>query len=133
VDIVLREGDELTVGDLRFTALLTPGHVPDALCLVGDVGGRRVIFTGDTAIGDQGARKGVVGWLDGHWSSNPYHLLASLDRMAAAGADLMLAGHGLPIDGAANVATSLQHCRQRVEMLLAIPDLSSMMPLDLSR
>ena len=132
VEDVLADGDEVSIGPYTFTVLATPGHIPDALTLVGEVAGRKVAFTGDTAIGDQGGVAGVVGWLDGHWGSNPGHLVASIEKIAACQADLLLAGHGFPIDGADNVRRSLAHCAERLQQLLAVPDLQSMMPLDMS-
>ena len=41
---LLREGDTIDVGDLRFSVLHTPGHTPGSICLLGDNG----VFTGDT-------------------------------------------------------------------------------------
>ncbi len=131
VDEVLSDGQEIVLGGHRFVVMLTPGHIPDSISLAGEVAGKRVLFTGDTAIGDQGAARGVVGWLDGHWGSNPKHLLKSLARLADCRADLMLAGHGFPIAGAQKVAAALAHCTERVRQLLAIADLGTMMPLDL--
>jgi len=132
VEDVLADGDEVSAGPYTLTVLATPGHIPDAITLVGEVGGRKVAFTGDTAIGDQGRVLGVVGWLDGHWGSNPNHFAASIERIAACGADLLLPGHGLPIDGADSVRQSLRHCDERIQQLLAIPGLKTMMPLDMS-
>jgi len=129
---VLAEGDELSLGPDVFRVMLTPGHIPDAVTLVGEMAGRKVIFTGDTAIGDQGSAAGVVGWLDGHWRSNPKHLLRSIQRISQCQADLMLPGHGFPIEGKDKVAAGLAHCAERLERLLAIDGLGSMMPLDLT-
>jgi len=129
---ILADGDTVRLGPTAFEVMATPGHIPDAVCLAGEVAGRKVVFSGDTAIGDQGGARGVVGWLDGHWGSNPKHLARSIERIAACGADLMLPGHGWPIDGTDKVAESLAHCAQRLEQLLAIPALGCMMPLDLA-
>jgi len=131
VEEVLADGDEVALGPHAFTCLHTPGHIPDAITLVGDVGGRAVAVTGDTAIGDQGGIEGVHGWLDGHWHSNPRRLLASIGRIADRRCDLMLPGHGRPIVGRDAVEASLRHCADRLRRLLAIPGLGSMMPLDL--
>ena len=131
VDEILGEGDEVVLGTYRFAAMLTPGHIPCSVSLVGEVHGVKAVFTGDTVIGDQGAARGVVGWLDGHWQSNPRHLLRSIQRIAACEAELLLPGHGLPIQGAEKVRDSLQHCGDRVKQLLAIGDLGTMMPLDM--
>ena len=129
---VLAAGDSLSLGPYVFRVMLTPGHIPDAVTLVGEMAGRKVIFTGDTAIGDQGSAVGVVGWLDGHWHSNPKHLLSSIRRISQCQADLMLPGHGFPIEGRDKVAAALAHCAERLERLLAIDGLGSMMPLDLT-
>jgi len=132
VDDVLADGDPLSIGPYAFTVMHTPGHIPGSITLAGDVAGVKVVITGDTAIGDQGAATGVVGWLDGHWGSNPKHLLESIGRIARCDADLLVPGHGFPIRGAQAVRTALEHCADRLRQLLAIPDLGSMMPLDLS-
>ncbi len=132
IETVLDEGDEIRLGPYAFRVMLTPGHIPDAVTLVGEIAGAKVLFTGDTAIGDQAGFKGVHGWLDGHWGSAPRQLLRSIQRIAACEADLMLGGHGRPIVGAGNVAASLGHCCDRLQQLLAIEGLGSMMPLDLS-
>jgi hydroxyacylglutathione hydrolase len=43
-DRLLREGDNITIGDMNFTVIHTPGHTPGSICLrSGDI-----IFTGDT-------------------------------------------------------------------------------------
>lgn len=132
VEQVLGDGDEITLGGYSFTVLTTPGHIPCSITLVGEVAGRKVAFTGDTAIGDQVKGKGIVGWLDGHWHSNPRHLLKSVERIMQYAPDLMLPGHGNPSDGHDAVAASLEHCADRLRQLLAIETLSTMMPLDMS-
>jgi glyoxylase-like metal-dependent hydrolase (beta-lactamase superfamily II)/rhodanese-related sulfurtransferase len=42
----LRHGETLELGDLKITALSTPGHTPDALCYLCE----GVLFTGDTLL-----------------------------------------------------------------------------------
>jgi hydroxyacylglutathione hydrolase len=43
-DRLLREGDNIDIGDMRFTVIHTPGHTPGSICLLtGDK-----VFTGDT-------------------------------------------------------------------------------------
>lgn len=41
---LLRDGDEIEVGELRFRVLHTPGHTPGGICIYG----HGVAFTGDT-------------------------------------------------------------------------------------
>ena len=43
-DRLLKEGDVIEVGELRFTVLHTPGHSPGGICLAG----HGVVFCGDT-------------------------------------------------------------------------------------
>lgn len=43
-DRILQEGDEISVGNLSFRVLHTPGHTPGGISLVGD----GVVFVGDT-------------------------------------------------------------------------------------
>jgi len=45
-DLRLDEGDSLTIGGIRLTALHTPGHTRDSMCLVGV----DRVFTGDTLL-----------------------------------------------------------------------------------
>ncbi len=48
-------GDELTLGNIRFTALNTPGHSPDSITIVAKAENKTALFTGDTLfIGDVG-------------------------------------------------------------------------------
>jgi len=129
---ILSDGDTVRLGPLTFEVMATPGHIPDAVCLLGEVAGHKVLISSDTAIGDQGDARGIVGWLDGHWGSNPKHYVRTIRRLAACQAEVMLPGHALPIVGAEKVAESLAHCAERLEQLLAIADLGTMMPLDLA-
>lgn len=44
-DLLLRQGDELTCGELKLRVLHTPGHTPGSICLLAPGG---VLLTGDT-------------------------------------------------------------------------------------
>ena len=83
-DRLLCDGDELTVGDLSFTVLETPGHTPGCICLIGE----GVLFAGDTLFYDS------IGRVDFPGSDVP-SMLASLRRLATLPAELMVySGHG---------------------------------------
>ncbi len=41
---LLKDGDVIEIGDLKFTVLHTPGHSPGGICLLGE----GIVFTGDT-------------------------------------------------------------------------------------
>lgn len=43
-DYIAHEGDTITLGNLSFTVIETPGHTPGGLCLYGE----GVVFSGDT-------------------------------------------------------------------------------------
>lgn len=43
-DLMLNEGDNIDIDDLRFTVIYTPGHCPDEICLYG----HGILFSGDT-------------------------------------------------------------------------------------
>lgn len=43
-DFLLKDGEDITVGNLRFKVLHTPGHSPGGICLYGE----SLVVTGDT-------------------------------------------------------------------------------------
>lgn len=124
----VHEGDLVEVGDLSVRVLAAPGHTPDSLAFQTETAKNRVLFSGDTAIGDQPSGEGIIGWIDGHWHSNLTDYHRSLLRLREADADFMFPGHGISSDGQQQVTRSLNHCLERLERLGSIPQLSSMMP-----
>lgn len=132
LDESLSSGDTLAAGPFSLDVLSVPGHIPASLALSSVIDGVPLLFTGDAAIGDQGDALGVVGWLDGHWHSNPRHLLRSIRAMQSLAPSILLPGHGAPVSGRQEVDASLEHCAERLLRLLDIPYLNTMMPLDLS-
>lgn len=83
-DIYVSEGDTVTVGDMVFTVMETPGHTEGGVCYVCN----NVIFSGDTLF------KGSIGRTDFPSSSN-IDMRKSLDRLCLL-PDSMLVypGHG---------------------------------------
>ena len=103
VDRVLADGEETTVGNLVQKTIYTTGHSIDSICFVSEIGGRKVLFSGDTFIGrqtrpdrDNHTYPCVLGWLDGHWSDGLTRYVASLRKLQQLTADLALPGHGVP-------------------------------------
>lgn len=83
-DRTLAEGDVLTVGELSFTVMETPGHTPGCICLMGD----GVLFSGDTLFRDS------IGRVDFPGGDTPA-MLASLRRLTTLPSDLVVySGHG---------------------------------------
>ena len=83
-DRVVREGDVIEAGGLRFTVLHTPGHTPGSCCYQC----RRTLFSGDTLFMDSEGRTDFPG-------GDPHALAASLRRLAALEGDYAVyPGHG---------------------------------------
>ena len=83
-DILLSEGDTLTIGDLNFSILHTPGHSPGGICLYGG----NTVITGDTLF------KGSVGRTD-FYGGDMEKLKQSFRRLLALPEDTnVLPGHG---------------------------------------
>lgn len=63
-DILLKEGDEIKIGEATLKVLHTPGHTPGGICLVG----KNFIFTGDTLFKNGTGRTDIPGasaiWLE---------------------------------------------------------------------
>ena len=83
---LLNGGESVSVGDMRFTLLHTPGHSKGSCCYrAGDT-----LFTGDTLFCGGVGRTDLYG---GNWRE----LLSSLERLAALSGDFSLyPGHGEP-------------------------------------
>ncbi len=86
-DVLLREGDVITVGSISLVVLHTPGHTPGSVCLYSKE--NRVVFTGDTLFA------GSVGRVDLPYSE-PEKLIPSIQRklMVLPDDTLVLPGHG---------------------------------------
>jgi glyoxylase-like metal-dependent hydrolase (beta-lactamase superfamily II) len=83
---LLKEWDELSVGNLRFTVVHTPGHTPGSICLFEPV--RKVLFSGDTLFASGYGRTDLPG-------GDEAQLELSLGRLAALPHDVQVyPGHG---------------------------------------
>jgi hydroxyacylglutathione hydrolase len=56
-DMLVSEGDELRVGDMKFTVLSTPGHSPGGICLFGE----GLLLSGDTVFAGSVGRTDIFG------------------------------------------------------------------------
>ncbi len=83
-DILLKEGDKISFGDLEVTLMHTPGHSEGSVCyFIGDA-----MFSGDTLFDGGIGRSDLVG-------SDTLKLINSLKRIAAIECDYTLyTGHG---------------------------------------
>jgi glyoxylase-like metal-dependent hydrolase (beta-lactamase superfamily II) len=57
-DILLKGGDMITVGELKFTVIHTPGHSRGGICLFGE----GVLFSGDTLFSGSIGRTDLARW-----------------------------------------------------------------------
>jgi len=92
-----------------FTALATPGHSPDSVCLLMD----RTLFTGDTVLGE-----GSVFIAPGEGSLGAY--LDSLRRLRSLDLEVLCPGHGPYVwEPAAKLDEYLEHRLDRERRLVA--------------
>lgn len=85
VDLVLNEGDEITVGKLKLQVWHTPGHTSGQIALkMGNL-----LFSGDNIY-----RDGGVGVIDAHHGSNLPAFISSLKRIQADNSEFLLPSHG---------------------------------------
>ena len=105
-DVLLRNGESVTIGDAALTAIHTPGHAPDHLCFA--LKQSPVLFSGDHVMGWSTS---VIAPPEG----NMGEYLASLELMLARRETLYLPGHGEPVDDGCRTARAYLIHRQMRE------------------
>ena len=85
IDIVLKDGDTIDLGDATLTVIHTPGHTPGSICLYDPVS--KVLFTGDTVFeGGSFGRTDIGG--------DEEQMIASLEKLTKVDAAVLYPGHG---------------------------------------
>ena len=104
IDIVLKDGDEIDLGDMKLQVIHTPGHTPGSICLYEPVS--KTLFTGDTVFEDGGFGRTDIG-------GNPEHMLSSLERLTKYDVTALYSGHGNAVVNGAKEAlqASLKNAR----------------------
>lgn len=88
-DVVLRGGEDLTIGNLHVQALHVAGHTDDSVCYLVETAGLRALFTGDTVFFD-----GLVGLVNlPGCSIDAYR--ANIPKLANLSVDMLLPAHGV--------------------------------------
>jgi len=87
VDRTVGEGDHIRVGKISLRAIATPGHCEGHLSFIGEVNGRRTLFTGDALF-----HGGKVVWQTTYDCSVQEHV-RSIRRLEAESFDAFLPGH----------------------------------------
>ena len=88
-DFFLTEGD-LTIGELDFQVIVTPGHSPGSICLYWP--DRKVLFTGDVVFNQSIGRTDLPGGSSGD-------LKKSIIRLSKLDVEYLLTGHGEMVTG----------------------------------
>jgi hydroxyacylglutathione hydrolase len=89
----LQEGD-LTVGDITFQVILTPGHSPGSVCLYWPE--KKALFTGDVVFSQSIGRTDLPG-------GSGKQLKESISRLAELDVEVLCPGHGDVVVGRENV------------------------------
>jgi glyoxylase-like metal-dependent hydrolase (beta-lactamase superfamily II) len=84
VDVVLRDGDTLRMGDGDFEVIHTPGHSSDSICLYNR--GEGVLFAGDSPL--------LITSPTGTYEDG---FLSALERLCALDVQRIYFGHGAPL------------------------------------
>jgi len=108
-------GSTFAAGRYRFTAVSTPGHSPNHLCLWEPE--HRILISGDHILGD--ITPNITSWPGVEDSLGDY--LSSLEETRKLGARIALPGHRTPIRDVAARITELQvHHEERLAEVLRI-------------
>lgn len=87
-DVLLKDGDEITQGDITFRVIHTPGHSAGSVCFIVEQEGLDVMFAGDTIFKDS------IGRSDGY-SGSYIVQQETLDKLKKLEGDyLIYPGHG---------------------------------------
>ena len=89
MDFYLRRG-RLRLGEDNFQVIETPGHAPGSICLYWE--DEKVLFSGDVVFNRSVGRVDLPG-------GSPSDLIQSLNLLMALDVDLLLPGHGPPVEG----------------------------------
>jgi hydroxyacylglutathione hydrolase len=137
VDKVLTDREITVVGEILLETLHTAGHTIDSVCYISSIEGNTILFSGDTLVGNQLRRereiyrlyKGMLGWLDGHWSAPITTFKETLKKLLFLDIDILLPGHGVPNDKT-ETENSIEVGLNSLQRLLDDPDLFIMFPLE---
>jgi glyoxylase-like metal-dependent hydrolase (beta-lactamase superfamily II) len=109
----LGDGSVVPAGDDTLSAIHTPGHAPDHLCLWHPQS--RTLFCGDLA------QKGTTIYIPTNLQGDLVAYLASLERVLALRPALLLPAHGPVIDDAETLLRNyIEHRREREEQIVAL-------------
>lgn len=105
VDVKLKDGDKVKIGDEMFEVIHTPGHTPGSICLYGK--NSRTLFSGDTVFA-----YGSFGRYD-FPEGNAVHLKNSIERLTKLDVLNLYPGHEIVVegDGSKHIKMALESIR----------------------
>lgn len=89
----VKEGEQITCGNVTFSVLEIPGHTDDSVIYTATIDNRQVMFSGDVLYGQRLNSLSMIGWT-GSPDFNTDKLMESLKRLSYMYADIILPGHG---------------------------------------
>jgi glyoxylase-like metal-dependent hydrolase (beta-lactamase superfamily II) len=99
IDVILKGGEQLRVGDRYFEVIYSPGHSSDSICLY--CAAEKVLFSGDTPVSIVAAG-----------GSHEEGFVQALEGLCRKDIETIYPGHGEPIqDGNAVLRRSLKNVR----------------------
>ena len=89
IDLILKDGDTIDLGDVSLQVIHTPGHTPGSICLYD--ADSKALFTGDTVFeGGSFGRTDIGG--------DSIEMIASLEKLTKVDASALYPGHGGIVD-----------------------------------
>ncbi|PCJ56354.1 MAG: hypothetical protein COA79_18830 [Planctomycetota bacterium] len=126
IDHYLKDGDFLKLGDLEIQVMELPGHTPDSIGFLFNDNKKKVLISGDIAIGDQkNMGKGYIGWFNFFWGSDAGYYISSYDRLMRQKIDINAPMHGFPQMNSKDVLLSFKNCLKRIHKLCAFPQIGA--------
>ncbi len=123
----LDDGEVLALGNKTFHAIATPGHTPGSTCYLLSIGGKNILFGGDTVLYDYrlGAQQ-LAFANDGDYLASLKKLARYPLSLAPTRWDMLLPGHGtIVLDRAymdlAKAVRQVAWCVQNGEPIKALP------------
>jgi glyoxylase-like metal-dependent hydrolase (beta-lactamase superfamily II) len=107
VDHAVGDTETFQLGSMQATAYHLPGHTPDSTLYTVAIDGHTVGFCGDIVFRPRPDGGPVLGQLCSLWMSNLDDYVASLRRLRELQIDVLLPGHGDPVNGAGVVQRAI--------------------------
>lgn len=100
IQVKLKDGDNVQLGNMNFQVIHTPGHSPGAICLYNAE--KKILFSGDTIFAYGIGRTDIPG-------GSTSQLKESIKRLTELDVQILLPGHDVPVVGNANENIKLDY------------------------